>query len=746
MFGSGKKLTFRDYVQGTWGSFSTPAGRVDYIMTKARLGEDSDDPERQLTKSLAPVREVMEAGDLDFNQLLQRDLDDHRVAVSLIPYLMKPQATGPAFFPPIVAVLLPFRNKRPSHFPTLDEPTAVDADQARWMQEQAGSSFQVQRLLDGNDRLHPANVGKLWWNKTESQLVVLDGQHRAMALLAVERTMTNSWQNSGGARFRSFYENQVKQALKDYGHGEMDLSKVEVPVTVCWFPDQTGADAKPHEAARKLFVDVNKEARPPSESRIILLSDAELSNVLTRRLLSELRRGQDDSYLPLYAVEYDNPEVNSSRPARWSVLTNINLLKFAVDRCIFGPPKYLKDVTLKFVGRPSPTEQDAFMREQLDLTSLFPDQFEDGGFTYQRDKLGNTEFPLGKADAISDRFAETWGRAILTVLSKTAPYAAHAKALTQLKDDWHVDDTGLTLAHDALFSGVGVFWTLRDSYEHYLERKALSTRTTKSDVIRAWEALLGRADSFETYRAAEFLKSGNAAALKNSKAAYAVFNTHACQLGLVMTLGSLWQLRKEQQGGADLKDLPAFAEDLVAGWNSYFSLEPGKAKDRRLAFNKSGVTHPINQIANMDTPQSVFFRYFWMQALDTPSAWEHVSPWFADRAGFDRMVSAARELYLKLCTDQQLKALKTSKPGTAETKLREDARQAASTSIKRALKDWFYLSEDGYEDWSASLGKSSSAPGVVEESSDDIDSVTDEGEDSSSDDAPVTSLDDLLGE
>ncbi|GGK45065.1 hypothetical protein Ppa06_00720 [Planomonospora parontospora subsp. parontospora] len=746
MFGSGTKLTFRDYVQGTWGSFSTPAGRVDYLMTKARLGEDSDDPERQLTKSLSPVREIMEAGDLDFNQLLQRDLDDHRVAVSLIPYLLKPQATGPAFFPPIVAVLLPFRHKRPSHFPDLDMQTVVEDDGARWAQEQAGTSFQVQRLLGSNDRLHPASVGKLWWNKTESQLVVLDGQHRAMALLAVERTMTNSWQNSAGARFRSFYENQVRQALQDFNHGELDLSKVEVPVTVCWFPDQTGEGAKPHEAARKLFVDVNKEARPPSESRIILLSDAELSNVLTRRLLSELRNGQDESYLPLYAVEYDNPEVNSSRPARWSVLTNINLLKSTVDRCIFGPPKYLKDVTLRFGGRPSPTEQDAFMREQLELTSLFPAQFEDGGFSYQRDRIGNSEFPIGQADTISDRFAETWGRGILTVLSKTAPYAAHAKALTLLKDDWHVDDTGLTLAHDALFGGVGVFWTLRDSYEHYQENKTLGTRATKSDVIKAWEALRAREESFETYRAQAFLESGRAETLKKSKAAYAVFNTHACQLGLVLVLGSLWQLRKEQPGGADIKALPAFAEALVKGWNTYFAQDQGKAKDRRLAFSKTEVNHPLNQISNMDTAQSVFFRYFWMQALDTPAAWENISSWFTDRSRFDQMISSARELYLKLCTDQQLKALKTSKPGSAEAKLRVEAQQAASNSIKRALKDWFYLPEDSYEQWLSSLDKSPEALTTVEESSDNTDTVITEDDDSTSENVPAASLEDLLGE
>ncbi|MFD2122736.1 hypothetical protein ACFSNO_30080 [Streptomyces cirratus] len=511
-------------------------------MTKARLGGDADTPERQLTRSLAPVREVMDAGDLDFNQLLQRDLDDHRVAVNLIPYLLKPQTTGPAFFPPIVAVLLPFRNKRPTSFPELGELASINADDASWQEQRAGSAFQVHRLLGSDGQPHGANVGKLWWNRSESSLVVLDGQHRAMALLAIERTLTNSWQETSAVKYRSFYEHQVRRVLERHGAGEPDLSKVEVPVTVCWFPGQTGEGSRPHEAARKLFVDVNKEARPPSESRIILLSDAELSNVLTRSMLSELRSRSDDSYLPLYAVEYDNPEVNSYRPARWSVLTNINLLKMAVNRCIFGPSKYLTNVAQGISGKESDSQKDDFMRGQLEVATLFERYFEDGGISFDRDSLGDKQFPLGKMDAISARFKETWGRAILTLLSKTTPYAAHASALTKLKDDWHVADTFAALAHDALFGGVGVFWTLRDSHDHYLEhRDATDRRLPKSDVIRAWEALKGKEEDFDQYRAQEYLASTRPERVKRCKDAYSVLNTHACQLGLIMTMGSLWK-------------------------------------------------------------------------------------------------------------------------------------------------------------------------------------------------------------
>ncbi|MFJ2805063.1 hypothetical protein [Kitasatospora sp. NPDC087271] len=686
-------------------------------MTKARLGEESDEPERLLTRNLVPVREVMEAGDLDFDQLLQRDLDDHRVAVKLIPYLLDRKATGPAFFPPIVAVLLPFRSKKPTEFPTLGGPEIVEeaGGQAKWLQERAGNAFQVDRLVGHDGQPHSANVGRLWWNQIESRLVVLDGQHRAMALLAVERTKTNGWQGSSGARYRSFYENQVKQVLQRVG--DLDLAGIEVPVTVCWFPEETGERSNPHAAARKLFVDVNKEARPPSKSRIILLSDAELSNVLTRRVLNELRDDSSGTLLPIYAVEYDNPDANTTQPARWSVLTNIHLLKSAVDRCVFGPGKYLQKVDQKISGRTSLVEQDRFMaEEQLDLASVFPDQVKEGGFTYTWDEIGNRNFPLGHVDAISDRFAKTWGRALITLLSLTAPYAAHARALTQTKDEWHISDTSVTLAHDALFSGVGVFWTLRDSYEHYKERKQAQQPVTRTGVIDAWEALGARKESFESNRARAYLGSAKTADLEKANAAYAVFNTHACQLGMAMTLGSLWELRKQQPCGADLEQLPEFSEALVAAWNAYFALEHGKKKDRRLVFNKTDIPTPLNQIAKMDTPQAVYFRYFWMQILDTPEAWVHLEPWFNGPAAFQRTLGTARGLYYELLVEQQTAALKTSKAGQSEPQRKIEAQRTVAAALRYALKNWFYDSHEPFASWIQEYGenaKSVQTPAVV---------------------------------
>lgn len=94
--------------------------------------------------------------------------------------------------------------------------------------------------------------------------MVVDGQHRAMALLAIDRTIRKTWEESGpGARYKYFYENRVKDLLEKH---PTDFGHIEVPVTILWFPDQFGQSHTTHKSARKLFVDVNKHARTPSES------------------------------------------------------------------------------------------------------------------------------------------------------------------------------------------------------------------------------------------------------------------------------------------------------------------------------------------------------------------------------------------------------------------------------------------------------------------------------------------------
>ena len=133
MLKKGATAQFQQVAFGTWGRFNTRAGVIDFLGTKARLGSTSLGAETRLTRFLKPVREALNTRDMDFNQLLQRDLDDHRVATELVPYLLRPSLTGPAFFPPIVAALLPFEGIKPlENFPDKTDIPAHEEDEAWW--------------------------------------------------------------------------------------------------------------------------------------------------------------------------------------------------------------------------------------------------------------------------------------------------------------------------------------------------------------------------------------------------------------------------------------------------------------------------------------------------------------------------------------------------------------------------------------------------------------------------------------
>lgn len=727
MFKATTAVTYQHVVEGTWGEFMTPTGTVAFLLTKARLGGAGTDNERRLTSQLRPVREVLNVEQLDFNQLLQRDLDDHRVSESLIPYLLKPTVNGPSFFPPIMAVLLPFSSGKPTaSFPAQNFSEVVKDDQdIHWEDSRFGTAYRIQRMTDPQGNHHSIKLGRVSWNPEHAQLVVLDGQHRAMALLAVDRTINGSWERETGSRYRHFYEYRVKELLSDHS---VDLGKVEIPVTVCWFPQLTGPGKDPHKAARKLFVDVNKEARAPSEARLTLLSDTELTNIFTRSLLNRLR--QKDPPLPLYAVEYDNPERNASRLIKWSVMTHLNLLKTAVQRCVFGPPKYLRNLGLAFGGRLSAGEMDSFMRHQLEVETLFQDVITDGERVIQRETLGNENFPLQEVDRLTGRFMDSWGTAILTILGQLLPYRAHCRALTLTNEFWIADDAFSSLAKDALFGGVGVFWTLRDSHEHWVERCEQARREDRTepprpDILKAWDIIdienkKGQFYDFNKRRAKEYLSKDGEGECERSRAFFATVNTNACQLGAIMAFATLAYSMKRSHA-----EIAALAESVVQAWNAALSSKRTNDESRLLVLGRqqSGrevIKNPINKITKMDTPFAVHFRYFWLELLRLSAARDTLAG-VVEPSLVDELAAKARPIYTEYLVDEQCKALKLSNPDMRPEKVKAKARDNVVKELGKAMAHWLEVSRgDAEELVRASFDKSSAKTEAKDDAPEDV--------------------------
>src|SRR3954465_5005067 len=85
---------------------------VQYIQTHVRFSLD-DSQQQRLFENLVPVREIFEAKDLGFDDLMQRDIDDGRVSGSLIPYLLQVGSGEQVkFFPPIVTAVIPIDHQK----------------------------------------------------------------------------------------------------------------------------------------------------------------------------------------------------------------------------------------------------------------------------------------------------------------------------------------------------------------------------------------------------------------------------------------------------------------------------------------------------------------------------------------------------------------------------------------------------------------------------------------------------------
>lgn len=698
MFGSGSRINYQHNVEGTWGQFVTPAGEVHFLLTKARLGHGGVDNERRLTSQLRPVREVLDSEKLNFNQLLQRDLDDHRVATQLIPYLLEPEITGPAFFPPIMTVLLPFSAERPiDYFPEVNFSDTVEDEQLKelfWREERAENAYRIRQMAYPQGGLHEIKLGQVSWNDEAAKLVVLDGQHRAMALIAIDRTINRTWDQNSGTRFRHFYEHRIQNILegaKSQGR-EIDLSRIEIPVTVCWFPSGSEASKNPHGAARKLFVDVNKEARQPSEARLILLSDSELLNVFTRCLLNRLR--EDNPPLPLYAIEYDNPDDSFTQPVRWSAMANLSMLKRAIENTVFCQAKYRKNMDQRFGGRPSEYEMDARMREELNLSAIFPSLIEEDNI--ERNAIGNKNFPPSGLDLLRRQFMKGWGTAILHLFGNLLPYRAHASALQKLKEDWLTDDAISSLACDAIFVGVGMYWTLRESDEHWQKevtrlREDRIAIPPKPDIVKAWESIESKSQDFQAYRANFYLNKATPESIKETNSAFEMMNTQACQLGTCLMLSAIADAINSKMEG-----LIELAEKITGALNAALNHNVTQSRNRLLIFDRKQ-SNPLNRLPRLDPSQSIYFRYFWLELLATNEATEKLS---SDLSAIVKSFrNVARGAYLDFVIAEQVKALRRSNPAWTETRLKEEAQGIETKALRKAMKHWELVDLDEFDQW-----------------------------------------------
>lgn len=247
---------------------------VEYVQTS--LSPDQ-------IKEISTVRSIFKRGELPFDLMMQRELDDDRVKDELITYLIDNELS---FFPPITVVILE-TDKTSSDIPIKKQYPELNINESfsdgtyTFQKRDYGNLFSISILKD--DDL------QRWYTEltigANTTLLAVDGQHRLVAFQAILNKLSESEQK--------IYQHLDDEITKKI-HSK-DFTNLSIPVTFIFIPqlyEGSSVNLSLVEAFRKIFVDINRNARTVNEMRNILLDEQDLRSIFTRKTCAKIQENQ----------------------------------------------------------------------------------------------------------------------------------------------------------------------------------------------------------------------------------------------------------------------------------------------------------------------------------------------------------------------------------------------------------------------------------------------------------------------
>ena len=454
-------------LSGSVGSFSVGDGSGDqnsievrYFLTHVGLDFSSGSDE-QLLSNIAPVREIFDFKELEFDEIMQRDIDDARVSAELVPYLLDSRSRDLVkLFPPIIVVVLPTKegaNGPANHYPLVTTETRPSSKEDQLGE---GGEYRVTRAGEVGSEVfafeQPVSGEKVWnhdlarlrLNTERTRLVIVDGQHRAMALLALYRNLKGQWSDERRAPFREYYAEWTTNYIKQF-----NLREIKLPVMLCTFPqlDETyEGDFDLKKAARSIFLTLNKTARKVTESRNRLLDDSDLIAHFLRLVLSDIKDGGDqrsNHSLRIHNVELDQGEDRTRLTDRISV-TGVSHVYYLIEHLMLNHPG--EDVVGLYPRR-------GVFALRKDLEGYNTMERLDGVDKLGTDVVASTSRDLFSQDAaakLGTSFMERYGRFIVSAFERFGPYEAHNRAVLALREELETHEDRKLIP--ILFDGQGI--------------------------------------------------------------------------------------------------------------------------------------------------------------------------------------------------------------------------------------------------------------------------------------------------
>lgn len=324
---------------GSFGRFSTVNSfPIEFFLTSLKASE---------LNQLTFARDIKPGDRIDFEQLLQRDLDLVRVETEIKPYLMNNESqVRTIFFPPLLVAAIPvYKNTMEEYYSDQCVECIQLGKRSGYLRKWEGL-FKLTQLADSNYNIAPSledekcfigvarEPTQIEINLSNSiergiKLIVIDGQHRLKALQEV------------------------------YAENGDSLSEMAVPLCILFSPNSTRSVAKKLEGNgngnvipkvpeifRQLFVDVNKNAEQVGGHFNILLSEGNMGSLICRSFCSHVleNRGVDG----LSQIEWNQKKKKLSTEINRSYyLTSIGVIEKALSET-FGKSKFINEYFINF--------------------------------------------------------------------------------------------------------------------------------------------------------------------------------------------------------------------------------------------------------------------------------------------------------------------------------------------------------------------------------------------------------------
>jgi len=307
-------ITFR----GSFGRFRTESSHaLQYLQSTLRAKD---------LGRLSTASETFDIRDIDFEELIQRDIDWARVGYIANDYLSAGQGR-PIFFPPLLVCLVvldddgklkpsyngvdPERLEMPDKTKILRR--TYDKDGFQLDLYETSAKF-TDRTIEWEGATEPVPfldyVAKLSVNPDRCRLVVLDGQHRLQAL-------------------RQLLNNADTRAI---------VSNVEQPICIVWMPNAKQGD---HEHIvqdlRDVFVTVNSKSRSVSGHFTLLLRDNSYAAATVRAIADAWKNDQTNGWSRLHLLEWNTREDKSTEQRLRSFsITTITIVASVLQTYLFN--------------------------------------------------------------------------------------------------------------------------------------------------------------------------------------------------------------------------------------------------------------------------------------------------------------------------------------------------------------------------------------------------------------------------